>query len=605
MAAVLAIPIKRIPLLYLFYLLGLTMCIFKCSRKEKTIALSTVNEVDEKEKEPEVLEDSLDEIAYLTKQFDKLLRKRRSFPVGRYPSRGSASRNPKPSDTTGDRTPKPKTFQKSDKCYECGGVGHRSVECPSRKNKSHKAFKVSWSDSNSEQFSDHDDENIALVASIELDEFFEDDDCDISMHNKCSRLVSASKSIKFPTAEVGLPQECESADMITTPEMEGKFFRAIRKLEPQLEQILDQHRPHCLVADLFFPWATDVAAKFGIPRLYFHATGLFSMCAAISVVIHKPHKRVLSETESFVIPGLSDEVKMTRNQIADAFKLDDEAEASKFWITAIECEKRSYGAIFNTFYELEPDYADHYKKVYGMKTWHIGPVSLADKEAEDMATAEQHQCLKWLDSKTPNSVVYVCFGSQTIFADSQLLEIAAGLEASRQDFIWVVKKERKEIEEWLPEGFEKRMQGKGLIIRDWAPQVLILQRKAVGAFLSHCGWNSILEAVSAGIPMITWPVSADNFFIEKLVTQILHVGVGLGVEKWVSFVDESLKREASVKREAIEKAVTRITEGNEAKDIRDRVKALKEMASRAVDEGGSSLSDLNALIEELRTLNRS
>ncbi|XP_004296132.1 PREDICTED: uncharacterized protein LOC101295214 [Fragaria vesca subsp. vesca] len=167
----------------------------KKSRKEKTIALSTINEVDEKEKEPEVLEDSLDEIAYLTKQFDKLLRKRRSFPVGRYPSLGSASRNPKPSDTTGDRTPKPKTFQKSDKCYACGGVRHRVVECPSRKNKSHKAFKVSWSDSDSEQFSDHDDENIALVASIELDEFFEDDDCDISMHNKCSRLVSASKSM--------------------------------------------------------------------------------------------------------------------------------------------------------------------------------------------------------------------------------------------------------------------------------------------------------------------------------------------------------------------------------------------------------------------------
>ncbi|KAL6211819.1 hypothetical protein ACLB2K_017042 [Fragaria x ananassa] len=411
--------------------------------------------------------------------------------------------------------------------------------------------------------------------------------------------------IKFPTAEVGLPQQCESADMITTPEMEGKFFTAIRKLEPQLEQILDQHRPHCLVADLFFPWATDVAAKFGIPRLYFHATGLFSMCAAMSVVIHKPHKNLLTETESFVIPGLPDEVKMTRNQIADAFKLDDEAEMSKFWITALECEKRSYGAIFNTFYELEPDYADHYKKVYGMKTWHIGPVSLADKEAEDMAIAEPHRCLKWLDSKKPDSVVYVCFGSQTSFADCQLLEISAGLEASGQDFIWVVKKQKKEIEEWLPEGFEKRMQGKGLIIRDWAPQVLILQHKAVGAFLSHCGWNSILEAVSAGIPMITWPVSADNFFIEKLVTQILHVGVGLGVEKWVSFVDESLKSEASVKREAIEKAITRIMEGNEAENIRDRVKALKEMASRAVEEGGSSFTDLTALIEELRTLNRS
>ncbi|KAM5549766.1 hypothetical protein ABKV19_000931 [Rosa sericea] len=411
--------------------------------------------------------------------------------------------------------------------------------------------------------------------------------------------------IKFPSAEVGLPEECERADLIATPEMEGKFFTATRLLEPQLDQILDQHRPHCLVADFFFPWATDVAAKFGIPRLYFHATGLFPLCATMSVMIHQPHKNLLSETESIVLPGLPDVIKITGNQIADILKLDDEAELSRFWKAASECEKRSYGVIINSFYELEPDYADHYRKVYGRKTWHIGPVSLFDKAAEDTAAAEQHQCLKWLDSKKPNSVVYVCFGSMINFADCQLLEIAAGLEASGQNFIWVVKKQKKEIEEWLPEGFEKRMQGKGLIIRDWAPQVLILEHKAVGAFLSHCGWNSILEGVSAGIPMITWPVSAENFYTEKLVTQILRVGVGVGAEKWVSFVDQSLKSEASVKREAIEKVVTRIIEGDEAEEMRNRVKALGEMASRAVEEGGSSFSDLTSLIEELRTLNGS
>ncbi|XP_062023583.1 UDP-glucose flavonoid 3-O-glucosyltransferase 7-like [Rosa rugosa] len=411
--------------------------------------------------------------------------------------------------------------------------------------------------------------------------------------------------IKFPSAEVGLPEECERADLITKPEMEGKFFTATRLLEPQLEQILDQHRPHCLVADLFFPWATDVAAKFGIPRLYFHATGLFPLCAAFSLMIHQPQKKVLSETEPIVIPGLPDEIKMTGNQMADFLKLDDEAELSRFWKAALECEKKSYGVIVNSFYELEPDYADHYRKVYGRKTWHIGPVFLFDKPAKDMAAAEQHQCLKWLDSKKPNSVVYVCFGSMINFADCQLLEIAAGLEASGQDFIWVVKKQKKEIEEWLPKGFEKRMEGKGLIIRDWAPQVLILEHEAVGAFLYHCGWNSFLEGVSAGLPMITWPVSAENFYTEKLVTQILRVGVAIGAEKWVSFVDASLKSEASVKREAIEKAVTRIMEGDDAEEMRNRAKALGEMASRAVEEGGSSFSDLTSLIEELRTLNGS
>ncbi|XP_004305940.1 PREDICTED: UDP-glucose flavonoid 3-O-glucosyltransferase 7-like [Fragaria vesca subsp. vesca] len=414
--------------------------------------------------------------------------------------------------------------------------------------------------------------------------------------------------IKFPYAEVGLPEGCEMADLITTPEMDGKFFLATTLLETQLEQILDEHRPHCLVADAFFPWATDVAAKFGIPRLYFHATGSFPLCASLSMMIHRPHKKLLSKTESVVLPGLPDEIKMTGDQIADFFKLDDEAEFTKLCKAGLELEERSYGVIVNSFYELEPDYVDHYRKVYGRKTWHIGPVSLYNKELEDIAEssiAEQHQCLKWLDSKKPNSVVYVCFGSMIKFADCQLLEIAAGLEASGQDFIWVVKKEKKDVEEWLPEGFEKRMEGNGLIIRDWAPQVLILEHEAIGAFLSHCGWNSILEAVSAGIPMITWPVSADSFYIEKLVTQILRVGVAVGNEKWVSFVDASLKSDARVKRVAIERAVTNIMVGDDAEVMRNRVKALREMASGAVEQGGSSFSDLTALIEELRTLKNS
>lgn len=94
--------------------------------------------------------------------------------------------------------------------------------------------------------------------------------------------------LKFPSVEVGLPEKCERADLVTTPEMEGKFLIATSLIEPQLEQILDQHRPHCLVADAFFPWATDFAAKFGIARLYFHATGFFPLCASLSVMIYQP-----------------------------------------------------------------------------------------------------------------------------------------------------------------------------------------------------------------------------------------------------------------------------------------------------------------------------
>ncbi|XP_050363751.1 UDP-glucose flavonoid 3-O-glucosyltransferase 7-like [Argentina anserina] len=189
------------------------------------------------------------------------------------------------------------------------------------------------------------------------------------------------------------------------------------------------------------------------------------------------------------------------------------------------------------------------------------------------------------------------------FEDTELLEIALGLEASGQDFIWVLKNEKKDVEEWLPEGFEKRMEGKGMIIRDWAPQVLILEHEAIVAFVTHCEWNSILEEVSAGVPMITWPLFGEQFYNEKLVPEILRIGIPVGSAKRVSsFLDVNVEKEASVRRDAIEEAVTRIMVGHEVVNMRRRVEKLGEKAMRAVEDGGASYSDLTSLVEELKHL---
>jgi len=133
---------------------------------------------------------------------------------------------------------------------------------------------------------------------------------------------------------------------------------------------------------------------------------------------------------------------------------------------------RSYGVVVNNFYELEKVYADHSRNVLGRKAWHIGPLSLCNKDNEEKAhrgkeaSIDEHECLKWLDTKKPNSVVYLCFGSAVKLSDSQLREIAMGLEASGQQFIWVAGKTKEQKgEKWLPEGFEKRMEIKGLIVR--------------------------------------------------------------------------------------------------------------------------------------------
>ncbi|EEF43650.1 scopoletin glucosyltransferase [Ricinus communis] len=412
------------------------------------------------------------------------------------------------------------------------------------------------------------------------------------------------KILKFPTVEAGLPEGCENLDFITSQNMDmeivNKFLKAIALLQEPLEKLLSACRPDCLVADMFFPWATEASSKFRIPRLVFHGTSFFSLCATISVVLHEPHKKVASDSEPFIVPNLPGDIKLSGQQLP-GFMREDGSYVAKFMEASIKSELTSFGVLANSFYELEPTYADHYKNVLGRRAWHIGPVSLCNRDMEDKArrgkeaSIDEHECLKWLNSKKPNSVVYLCFGTIANFTASQLKEIAMALESSGQEFIWVVRKNKnpeEDNQDWLPEGFEERIEGKGLIIRGWAPQVMILDHEALGGFVTHCGWNSTLEGIAAGVPMVTWPVGAEQFYNEKLVTEVLKIGVSVGVQHWTVYGD-------SIKRECIEKAIIRIMEGAEAEEMRSKTKKLGKMAREAVEDGGSSFCDFNALIHEL------
>ncbi|KAK6916418.1 UDP-glucuronosyl/UDP-glucosyltransferase [Dillenia turbinata] len=401
---------------------------------------------------------------------------------------------------------------------------------------------------------------------------------------------------EFPSAEVGLSEGVENMDQLNSPETQKKFFKALKFLKDPLEEFLKESHAHCLVADVFFHWANDVATKFGIPTIVFHGTSFFAMCCFADLGIHEPHKLVSSDLDEFELPGLPHKIRFTRSQLPDHIRYGFEDDFSRVIDDALESGKRSYGMIVNSFYELEPDYADYYRNVMGRRAWHIGPFSLCNRFFEEKLV-DEHECLKWLDSKKPNSVIYVCFGTTTQFQDSQLLEIAMGLEASEQHFIWVVRKNQNFYgnEKFLPEGFEDRTQGKGLIVWGWAPQVLILEHKAVGGFVTHCGWNSTLEGISAGLPMVTWPVFAEQFFNEKLVTDVLRNGVGVGAKQWVRLEGDS------VKREAITKAVRAVMVGEESEEMRMRARELGEKARRAVEEGGSSYNEIKSLIEELKS----
>ncbi|XP_027348313.1 scopoletin glucosyltransferase-like [Abrus precatorius] len=425
---------------------------------------------------------------------------------------------------------------------------------------------------------------------------------------KTSSNMIRVQTIDFPSAEAGLPNGCENSDSITSGDLFPAFFKACGLLQKPLEKLLLEQHPHCVVADVLFPWAIDSAAKFGIPTLMFDTGSFFSLCVSECMRVYKPYKNVSSDSEPFVIPNLPGEIKMTRMQVSPDV-MSDESHSVTTLLEEVEGSKlRSYGVVVNSFYELEKAYVDHFRKVLGRKAWHIGSVSLCNRDTEEKThrgmevSSDAHECLKWLDKKKANSVIYVCFGTITKFPNSQLKDIAMGLEASGQQFIWVVRKSKEDGEQgakWLPDGFERRMEGKGLIITGWAPQMLILEHEAIGAFVTHCGWNSILEGVTAGVPMVTWPIAFEQFFNEKLVTEVLKIGIPVGVKKWVAIVGDSIKWDA------MEEVVKRIMIGEEANEMRSKAKVLSQLAKQAVEEGGSSYSDLNALIAELGSLTRS
>ncbi|GAB4839315.1 hypothetical protein Ancab_028842 [Ancistrocladus abbreviatus] len=415
----------------------------------------------------------------------------------------------------------------------------------------------------------------------------------------------------LPLKEVGLPEGCENLVSAPTPEITMKLHRAIEMAQPEIEGLLNKCNPDCIVSDVLYPWTVDVALKLGIPRLAFSGSCFFSDCVSHCIQQYKPHIDIQSETEEFVVPNLPDQVMLTRSQLPDLVK--GKTDFDEMFTRLREAERRSFGVIINSFYELEPAYADYFRKDMGKRSWHIGPLCLFNREMDeqvergDKTSVSADSCLSWLGTKQPKSVLYICFGSLTRFAKSQLIEMACALQDLGHPFIWVVGKVLKsgrdksnEGEEWwLPEGFEEMMMenGRGLLLRGWAPQVLILEHQAVGGFLTHCGWNSILEGVCSGVPLITWPIFAEQFYNEKIVTQVLKFGVGVGNEVWKVWATQE---SPLIVREKIKRAINLVMDrGVQGEEMRTKAQKLSELAKKAVEEGGSSYNDVQTLIEEI------
>ncbi|XP_008792121.2 UDP-glycosyltransferase 73C6-like [Phoenix dactylifera] len=423
---------------------------------------------------------------------------------------------------------------------------------------------------------------------------------------KASQLPIQFVSLPFPCSAVGLPEGCENIDTLPSNGHLRSFLDACALLrEPLILHLKEQKlRPSCIISDVWHTWTGDVAREFRIPRFAFNGFGGFSLLCRHIILTNELHKNISDEVEVVVVPGFPHHLELTRGQLPGNM---GGRGMDKFLEELKEDLRRFDGTILNTFDDLEALYSESYQKAIGKKVWTIGPMSLCNKDAADMsargnlASIDGNHCLRWLDSMKPNSVIYVSFGSIASPIPPQLVEIGLGLEASNRPFIWVIKAGDKspEVEKWLSEGFEERVRSRGLIIRGWAPQVMILSHPAIGGFMTHCGWNSTLEGVTAGVPMITWPHFAEQFLNEKLMVEVLKIGVAVGVKKMTRWGVEN--NEVLVKRDDVQKAVSALMdEGEDGLERRKRVREMGEKARKAMEEGGSSYENLTLLIKQVK-----
>jgi UDP:flavonoid glycosyltransferase YjiC (YdhE family) len=251
------------------------------------------------------------------------------------------------------------------------------------------------------------------------------------------------------------------------------------------------------------------------------------------------------------------------------------------WSLGSEC------VVVNSFAALEPAYLDDRRLPLAppARVLAVGPLSEApatdsgNRGGKPAVAASE--VAAWLDAFAEGTVVYVHFGTQHALSPEQAACVADALARSSAAFVWAAGTLTV-----VPDGFQAATASRGMIIRGWAPQVEILRHRAVGWFLMHCGMNALLEAASAGVAMLTWPMGADHF-INKILLE--EAGVAMHVAEGADTVPD-----AGRMAKAIAAAV-----GDEGKVIRERAMELGRKAAAAVAKGGSSYMDFQDLIDML------
>ncbi|KAK6157060.1 hypothetical protein DH2020_011308 [Rehmannia glutinosa] len=343
------------------------------------------------------------------------------------------------------------------------------------------------------------------------------------------------------------------------------------------------------IVDMFCLSMIDVANEFGIPiYTFFTSSAAFLSLKLFFQSLTDEHNQDITEfkdsDQEFLIPGFVNPVPA---KVLPSTMLDKNGGSELVMSTARKI-RQTKGIFINTFQELEStaieSLSDCNRKIPPI--YPIGPVINLKTESK----YSEDEIIRWLDKQPSSSVVFLCFGSQGSFSEAQIKHLAAALESSGHRFLWSIRNRTSRDgitdyaspDEILPEGFRKRTSGVGKVI-GWAPQAAVLSHAAVGGFVSHCGWNSILESLWYGVPMAAWPMYAE----QQVNAFQMVVELGMAVEIRMDYRDEMADDDRNVVRsEEIERAINRLMANEDVKEMRKKVKDMKEKSLRALMEGG-------------------
>uniref|UniRef100_A0A5B6YUF2 Glycosyltransferase n=1 Tax=Davidia involucrata TaxID=16924 RepID=A0A5B6YUF2_DAVIN len=413
-----------------------------------------------------------------------------------------------------------------------------------------------------------------------------------------NRVSATTPSISFhQLPSVSLPPHFSSPE-----HHETLAFEVLRLNNPHVHNALlsisHNSNINALITDFFCSPVLAVAADLKIPAYFFFTSGAGFLASFLYLpTIHQNTTKSLKDLDSYLdIPGVLPPIPPTDMPKPILERTD---KAYEYFLNSSTHLPKSAGIITNTFELLEPRAVKAILDGLCVPDgptppiYCIGPL-IAAGDGESM-----HDCLTWLDSQPSRSVVFLCFGSMGLFSREQLSEISVGLERSGQRFLWVVRSPPSEdqsrrflappdpdLDSLLPAGFLERTKDRGMVVKSWAPQVAVLNHDSVGGFVTHCGWNSVLEAICAGVPMVAWPLYAEQRFNRVVLVEEIKLALPMNESE-----------DGFVKAAEVEKRVKELMDSEEGDSVRNRILTMKDAAKVAMSEGGSSRVALTQLVE--------